>query len=48
MNKYYTGLYNDEKQFRAHEFEKHGTCYQFNESRPNLETMENEFFNKIK
>jgi len=39
MNTYYTGLYSDGKWFRAHEFEKHGTCYKFNSTRTDLSTM---------
>ncbi|KRX04367.1 Ribonuclease T2-like protein [Pseudocohnilembus persalinus] len=48
MNKYYVGLYNDSVEFRTHEYEKHGSCYNYDKSITTNAQRENFFFGKIK
>lgn len=46
MRKWYAGLYSNSTDFHAHEFEKHGTCW--NSTSTDLRVWENEFFSQIK
>lgn len=46
MKKWYAGLYSDAADFHAHEFEKHGTCW--NTTTTVLKQWENNFFSEIK
>lgn len=46
MRKWYAGLYNDCTSFHAHEFEKHGTCW--NSPSSDLRQWENAFFGEVK
>ncbi|KRX04294.1 Ribonuclease T2-like protein [Pseudocohnilembus persalinus] len=47
MDEYYVGLYNDSEDFRAHEYEKHGTCYNYDSDVTTNAEKENAFFGKI-
>lgn len=48
MDKDYVSLYNPATRFRAHEYEKHGSCYNYEASVETNKEKENIFFGKIK
>lgn len=48
MDKDYVSLYNPSVGFRAHEYEKHGSCYNYEPSVSTNKERENIFFGKIK
>jgi len=47
MRKYYVGFFDTSENFRGHEFEKHGSCW--NPPKPDdLKDWHNKYFNTIK